>query len=292
VASASFAQDTPNQQRIFASPEAAVDAALAACANNDTNELIAIFGPLLEHETKRIDDAEEQANRTQIVDMSKQLRRIEQRSENEFVLLLGQELWPFPMPIVAAGSGWQFDTQAGIDELRKRRIGRNELLAIDICREYIAAQLEYAQSDFDGDGIYEYAQRILSTPGKKDGLYWKADPNSGDAPSPLGPFLAEADAAVKSDKSSGFMGYRFKILTGQGKHALGKRASYRKGNDMTNGFALVAWPVDYRHSGVMTFIVNHHGAVYEKDLGEKTSKAKNISKFDPDPTWKLVTEGL
>lgn len=285
------AQEKRPSQRLFESPEAAVSAFIAACEANDTKELIAIFGPIVEQETDRIDDAEERANRALIAEMAKQVRRIEERSDSTRVVLLGLELWPFPMPMVQTSSGWRFDTESGIDELRRRRIGRNELTAIDVCRAFVDAQHEYAQVDHDGDGIPEFAQKILSTAGQHDGLYWESKADTGEPLSPLGPFLAEADATVKSGKSQGYLGYRFKVLTEQGKHAPDGKSPYLKNKNMTDGFALIAWPTDYGHSGVMTFIVSHHGAVYEKDLGPKTETlSTKTSRFDPDPSWKLVTE--
>lgn len=284
------AQEIQSNQRIFESPDAAVKAVVAACESNNTNELIAIFGPLFAAEAERVDEAEQGANRTRIAEMAKQIQRIEERSDSERVVLLGYELWPFPMPIVSEGAGWRFDTEAGLDELLRRRVGKNELTAIDVCHEFVRAQREYAQADRDGDGVVEFAQKILSTPGKQDGLYWEANPAKGDALSPFGPFLAEADASVRSGKSEGYMGYHFRVLTSQGKHAPGGKISYMQGDNMTQGFALVAWPVDYGHSGVMTFVVNHLGAVYEKDLGPKTERAATrLKQFDPDPLWKLVT---
>jgi len=286
------AQEQSSNQRVFESPDAAVKAIVAACESNNTNELVAIFGPLFAVEAERVDDAEQRANRTRIAEMAKQVLRIEERSDSERVLLLGRELWPFPMPIVSEGAGWRFDTEAGLAELLRRRVGRNELTAIDVCHEFVRAQHEYARPNHDGDGILEYAQRILSTPGKRDGLYWEVKPASSDALSPFGPFLAAADASVRSGESDGYMGYRFRVLKGQGKHAPGGKTSYMQEDNMTQGFALLAWPVDYGHSGVMTFVVNHLGAVYQKDLGPKTeSAATRIKRFDPDPSWKLVTPG-
>lgn len=285
------AQEQYSDQRVFESPEAAVDAVVAACEANDTKELTAIFGPAFAKENARIDDAEERANRARIAEMAKQIKRIEQRSDSEQVVLLGRELWPFPMPIVSTGSGWRFDTAAGLDELLKRRVGRNELLAIGVCRTYVDAQREYGMVDRDGDGILEFAQKIRSTEGTHDGLYWEVGPDSREEPSPLGPFLAAADVSVQSGQSDGYMGYRFEVLTCQGKYAPGGKSSYIKNKNMTHGFALVAWPVDYGHSGVMTFVVNHLGVVYEKDLGPKTEDAATrLRRFDPDSSWRLVTQ--
>lgn len=277
------------EQRVFASPEAAVDAFVAACEQNNTAEIVAIFGPLAASEIERIDENEERSNRTQIAEMAKQIRRIEERADSKRVLLLGYELWPFPMPLVQVGGNWRFDTEAGLDELHRRRVGQNELSAIDVCREFVSAQVEYAQLDRDGDGVVEYAQKVLSAAGKQDGLYWEAA--LGEEPSPFGPYLAAADASIPADTSQGYMGYRFRILTGQGKHAPGGRYDYQANAGMTEGFALIAWPSDYGRSGVMTFVVNHLGAVYEKDFGPKTEKAvARIKQFDPDPSWKLTSD--
>ena len=286
------AQQGPSNQRIFESPNAAVTAFVTACERNDTGELIAIFGPLFAAETQRVDDSEQRANRMLIAEKAKQVQRIEERSDSERVLLLGYELWPFPMPMVQEGTGWRFDTKAGFDELLRRRVGRNELTAIEVCHEFVSAQREYALADRDGDGVVEFAQKILSTPGKCDGLYWEVTHGSNDALSPLGPFLAAADASVRSGGSDGYFGYHFRVLTRQGKHAPGGKSSYMQENDMTQGFALIAWPIDYGHSGVMTFVVNHLAAVYEKDLGPKTQRvAARIKRLDPDPSWQLVGSG-
>jgi hypothetical protein len=287
----SYAQDAANPQRVFDSPEAAVEALVAACKANDTEALTAIFGPKMIAHSERIDDAEEKANRAYIAELAKQVQRIEERSDSQRVLLLGYELWPFPMPMVADGDGWRFDTDAGFDELQRRRVGRNELTAIDVCREYVLAQQEYAQADRDGDGILEFAQKILSADGAYDGLYWHVDAESGQPLSPFGPLLAAADSTVKSGQSNGYMGYHFKILTTQGKHAPEGKLSYMDGQNMTAGFALIAWPVDYGYSGVMTFLVNHLGAVYQKDLGPETADtAASMMVFDPDPSWIHVVE--
>ncbi|MCC6142834.1 MAG: DUF2950 domain-containing protein [Candidatus Hydrogenedentes bacterium] len=285
------AQDSAPDQRLFESPKAAVEALVAACEANDTAALTAIFGPKFTAHSERVDDAEETTNRARIVEMANQVRRIEERSDTERVLLLGYELWPLPMPIVAEGEKWRFDTDAGLEELQRRRVGMNELTAIEVCREYVLAQQEYAAEDHDGDGILEFAQKILSTEGNHDGLYWPVDAAAEEPPSPFGPLLADADSTVKSGASNGYMGYHFKILTSQAQHAPGGPLSYMEDQNMTNGFALIAWPTEYEYSGVMTFVVNHLGAVYEKDLGPETpAVATGTTEFDPDPSWILVTE--
>lgn len=277
------------EQIRFESPQAAVDAFVAACEANSTANLIGIFGPLYAAEAEQISDSEERANRAKIVDMAREIRRLETHSPEKVVLVLGKQLWPFPIPLVREETGWRFDTDEGLDEIRKRRIGQNELTAIDVCRTYVDAQLEYAYEDRDGDGALEYAQKIRSGDGKTDGLYW--DAGSGERLSPLGPMLAAVDESVERKEAEGYVGYRYKILTGQGRHAVNGKGSYVVGDDMTEGFALIAWPVDYGRSGIMTFIVNHLGAVYQADLGAKTSKkAQKIKSFEPDGSWTLVTD--
>jgi hypothetical protein len=281
------AQRTSGDQKYFDSPAAAVDALVAALGTNDSAALVAILGPAYEAHRATVDDAVEQANRDRVAKMADQIRRIEARSGSESIVLFGYELWPFPAPIVLESARWRFDTERGLEEILRRRIGENELNVIDVCREYILAQREYASEDRDGDGVLEYAQRILSNPGTRDGLYWDAGP--GDERSPLGPLLANAETAAKAGE--GYMGYRYKILTAQGEAAPGRRYSYVDDGNMTHGFALVAWPVEYGQSGVMTFIVNHLGAVYENDLGEKSEKsAGSMARFDPDAKWVLVVD--
>jgi hypothetical protein len=207
---------------------------------------------------------------------------------------LGDDLWPFPVPIVKKDGGWFFDTDAGKDELLNRRIGKNELAAIPAMRAYVDAQRDYAGKDHDGDEVLEYAQRLVSSPGKEDGLYWPPA-FDGDV-SPLGPLVAYAQAEGYSPElreeeeaeRGPFHGYYFKILTRQGKHAPGGKYNYVTNGNMIGGFALVAWPAEYGDSGIMTFIVNQQGRVYQKDLGPTTSKiAQKMSTYDPDPTWKV-----
>ncbi len=283
------ATTTSSAQEYFESPAAAVDAFMSACEANSTEQLVQIFGPVYKAEAERISDAEERVNRAKIASMAGEVKRIEQCSPDKAVLVLGNQLWPFPIPIVREPQGWRFDTETGFDEMIKRRIGRNELTAIDVCRTYVEAQNEYAMEDRDGDGVLEFAQKIRSTDGQMDGLYWAAD--TDEQLSPLGPLIAEVESAPGSPQSEGYMGYRYKILTAQGKYAPGGKESYIDGNNMTKGFALVAWPVDYGHSGIMTFIVNDLGAVYQKDLGPKSATiAQKMVRFNPDPSWKLVTD--
>jgi hypothetical protein len=209
------------------------------------------------------------------------------------VLEVGTNGWPFPIPLVKQASGWQFDTVAGKDELLNRRIGRNELEVLRVMRAYVDAQREYATQDRDGDEVLEYAQKLSSSPGKTDGLYWPMELNGEK--SPLGPLVADAqDVGYFSNGISSeggprpFYGYLFKILTRQGKHAPGGKYDYIINGNMIGGFAMVAWPAEYGDSGVMTFIVNQQGRVYQKDLGKSTDKiAKKMRDYDPDSSWRL-----
>ena len=201
-------------------------------------------------------------------------------------LIIGADDFPFPIPLIHTKTGWEFDTAEGLNEILYRRIGRNELDTIQTCLAFVDAEDEYAEKD-RGDGAGVYAQRIVSSPGKKDGLYWPSDSND----SPLGELAAEASAEgyKAANEPQPYHGYYYRILTGQGVSAPGGAMSYIVKGKMIGGFALVAWPADYGNSGVMTFIVSHAGTVYQKDLGEDTdARAKAVTSFDPDKTWKKV----
>jgi hypothetical protein len=196
-------------------------------------------------------------------------------------LQVGPEQWQLPIPIVQGANGWRFDTRAGAEEIRTRRIGRNELNVMKALLAVYDAQKEYATADHNGDGVLQYAERLISTPGKQDGLYWAALP--GEPESPLGPLF---DEAVSSD---GYHGYRFKLLTSQGANAPGGAYDYRIKNRLVGGFAILAWPARYGDTGVMSFMVSHSGTVYEKDLGPSSAAAaKALTRFNPDATWKAV----
>jgi Protein of unknown function (DUF2950) len=196
--------------------------------------------------------------------------------------------WEFFRILLVRMAGlWRFDTKAGLQEVEDRTIGRNELGAIGACAAYVAAQLEYASEDRTGEGILQYAQKIRSSPGKHDGLFWSND--KGDEPSPLGPFLANSASTESSDtdEPSPFFGYHYRILTAQGENAVGGARDFLVGGHMLGGFAMVAWPAEYGVTGVNTFIVNQLGQVYEKDLGDRTDElVKAITRFDPDKSWK------
>jgi hypothetical protein len=273
--------------QIFATPEEAAKALLDAAASDDMNAIWTVLGDQFRDQLENPDHAQESENRRLIVDGAKEALQLRADDEKTRVMVVGKAAWPMPIPIVKGDKGWYFDVGAGADEILARRIGANELATISNLRAYVDAQVQYASEDRDGDGVLEYAQKINSTPGKKDGLYWEVPAGSTDEASPFGPFLAEK-AAYLSDRESGdpFMGYYYRIVTRQGGNAPGGRYDYVINGNMIAGFAIVAWPADYANSGVMTFIVNQNGKVYQKDLGEKTEVgAAAIQDYDPDSSW-------
>jgi len=210
--------------------------------------------------------------------------KIEKPSDRKAILSVGNDQWTLPIPLIKAGNGWRFDIKAGSDEIRARRIGRNELAAVQSVMTYHDAQMDYALVDHNGDGALEYAQNIFSTPGTHDGLYW-ADDDSGQI-SPLGPLFGKTIAGEED-----WHGYHFRILKGQGPSAPGGAYSYLIGDKMSRGFALIAWPAKYADTGVMSFMISHDGQVFEKDLGPNGNKvAQSMKRFDPDDSWQEITE--
>ena len=277
-------------QQAFDSPKAAFDSLLAACKDNDSQALIRMFGPRYRDAIAKIDDAEEMEHRLKFWERSQAHMKLIEQGDDRVELIIGRDLWAFPIPLVKESRGWVFATEEGFKEMLARRIGENELTAIEVCREFVAAQSEYAAIDRDGDEVREYAQRIASSPEMRDGLFWEVSAESSEPPSPLGHLLAEAEGNPKKHKPGApYMGYYFKILTRQGSNPPGGKYDYVINGNMIAGFALVAWPADYRESGVMTFLTSHHGRVYEKDLGDKTEAlAKAMDAFDPDDSWQRV----
>jgi hypothetical protein len=277
----------------FASPQDAVNALVTAAENDDTNAMHTIFGP----EGQQLvspDAVQAAAAYKTFVQRLKEKTAIVNASDASASLQIGNDAWPFPIPLVKQDSQWYFDTVAGKQEILNRRIGMDELGAINVCHTYVEAQREYASQDRTGDGILAYAQYLHSDPGTHDGLYWPAEP--GEDLSPLGPLIAAAHgegyahaARMLNDQAAPYHGYYFKILTRQGKHAAGGKYNYLINGHMIAGFALVAWPAQWCNTGVMTFIVNQQGKVYQCNLGEKTGKiASRMSEFDPDSKWTLV----
>ncbi len=279
----------------FNTPQDAVTALVNAAKAHDTNSMHAIFGPdgrglmspdVVQASTEYDRFVERLTNETKLVRNSDSHHDIND---------LGDDGWPFPIPLVNQNGQWFFDTAAGRKEILNRRIGMDEIGAIDVCNAYVEAQQEYASEDRMGDGVHAYAQYLHSTPGTHDGLFWPTN-QTGDELSPLGPLVAAAreegyhrTATMLNDQQAPYHGYYFKILTHQGKHAPGGKYNYVINGRMIAGFALVAWPAEWRNTGVMTFMVNQQGQVYQKDLGPKTVKiAKGMECYDLDDSWKPV----
>jgi len=284
------------EQRTFASPEKATKAVVEALKAHDSNALTAIFGPRSEDLISSGDPVADAAERERFISLYVQKYRLEAQGTDKMILCLGDEDWPFPIPIVKDGEAWRFDTPEGREELLARRIGRNELSVIQTCLAYVDAQQEFALKDNTNDGFREYAQEFISDPGKKNGLYWKA--KEGDEQSPLGPLVAAAQEKGYTGKPAvgepiPYHGYYYKILKAQGKNAPGGAYDYVVKGKMIGGFALVAYPAQYGSSGIMTFIVNQDGVVYQEDLGEDTGKiAPTMKLFNPDRSWKRVEQEI
>ena len=290
LAGASCSRATPGP-RTFATPEEAVRALTDVVKAEKLDDLLAIFGPDGKELIASSDAATARGNRKVFTVAVAEKWHLVDQGANTKVLVIGNEEWPFPVPLVHDANGWRFDTAAGKEEVIARRIGRNELAVLQICKTYVAAQYHYAHEGHDGKRPGLYATAFRSSPGKQNGLYWEA--GHGQKRSPLGDLVAQAAeegrALGKEGQPEPFHGYYFKILTSQGAAASGGAKNYVTGGDMSGGFALVAWPAQYDATGVMTFIVNQDGVLYEKDLGPDTaSAAKALSSYDPDQSWAKV----
>lgn len=290
------AQDAPKPgPRTFTTPEDAARALAEATKARDLSGLLALFGPDGRDLVETSDVATARRNREVFVVAFAEGHRLVDKGEGRKELVLGNEAWPFPVPLVQGPAGWSFDAAAGREEVLNRRIGRNELAAIGILRRYVVAQRQYAETGHDGKPKGLYARRVASDPGTHNGLYWPA--RRGEPRSPLGELVAQAAAEGHRAGGSGsgpapFYGYYFRILEGQGTSARGGAAEYVVNGEMSSGFALVAWPVHYDASGIMTFLVNQDGVVHEKDLGPETQAAvSSIARYDPDGTWRPVQAG-
>jgi hypothetical protein len=275
-------------QRTFASPDKAFDLLMMAVKNNDARQLAALFGP----GAKDIFPADEEANaeaRERFINAYGVKHRLENKGSQTVILHVGNNDWPWPVSLVKAGNRWHFDTNAGIKEIIARRIGKNEISAIQVCLAYVDSQFEYAQ-EHRIKGIGEYAQHLASDQNKKNGLCW--DSKDGEKPSPLGPMVAGAcktEMKKMIRQFSPYHGYYFKILKSQGIDAPGGSYDYVVDGRMIGGFALVAYPAAYGSSGITTFIVNNSGIIYQKDLGKDTEKiAESMNSYNPDSSWEKV----
>ena len=277
------------KQKTFATPEEAVKALMAAAKAGDTKAVIDILGPGSREIIHSGDAVADKTGRERFVKAYEAASKVEKSGDAKAVLSIGKDNWPFPIPVVKDAAGWRFDAKAGKEEILNRRVGRNELAVIQVLQAYVDAQREYYLRNPQRDKLLHYAQRIASTQGKRDGLYWPA--KAGERPSPLGPLVAGAKAEGYAKggggKPAAYHGYHYRILRGQGPDAGGGAYDYVAQGRMIGGFAMIAWPTSYGNSGVMTFIVNHDGVVYEKDLGPDTAAAvQKIARFNPDKGWK------
>ena len=278
------AEQTPAPaQRVFKTPVEAADALIAATKTGENAPLLEIFGTKHSDLISAVDPGRDRELRARFAKMAEEFRRFRVNDDGSVSIVAGYEAWPFPIPLVKTDAGWHFDTDAGIQELLRRRIGENELTAIATLRAYVDAQRLYASEPRDGTEFRQFARKFQSSPGKKDGLYWPVDSAKGEGSSPGDPDL--------KDSKTPHDGYYFKILTAQGASAPAGKYSYVINDRFIGGYAMNAWPADYGKTGVMTFLVNHYGDVYQKDLGPKTATvAAGISEYDPDSGWTKVTD--
>jgi hypothetical protein len=278
-----------NGEKTFASPSDASTALYAAVKSGDKPAMEAVLGPSSQPILSSGDEVQDKKNGEFFLEHYEQMNRWGKETNGDQTLFLGADNWPFPIPLKKNASGqWYFDTKAGADEVLFRRIGSNEFAAIRVCKALADAQYEYFDGLHDGSTVHQYAQKIISDPGKQNGLYWKAA--EGEQQSPIRAVIAYATAEGYSNKTEPFHGYYYRVLTAQGAAAPGGAKNYIVDGAMTQGFAFVAWPAQYRNSGVMTFVVNLNGVIYEKDLGTQTpDQAKAITAINPDKTWRPVT---
>ena len=287
----------PPSEETFTSPQQAADALASAWHVDKVQPLLKIFGPAGRNLVTSGDPVAERMTRERFAASYDQQHRIERQGADEAILIIGKEDWPYPIPIVREGSAWRFDVKAGIEQVLDRRIGANELHAIEVSRAYVEAQREFAAGRRQAGAPSEYAQQLASSDHEHNGLYWPAGP--GEKQSPIGPLVATAEAngysppPASAGDTRAFEGYYFRILNGQGGHAPGGARSYVTNGRMTGGFALVAFPSRWGDSGVMTFVVNQNGVVFQKDLGPNTTRlASQLTLYDPDRTWRVVYASL
>jgi hypothetical protein len=280
----------PETQQTFATPQEAAQALVNAAEQNDTAAMLKLFGPGGKDIVQSGDASDDKTAREQFAARAHAKLQVEPDKDNpnRAIVVVGDQNWPMPVPLIRKNGRWYFDAAAGRVEILARRVGRNELAAIDVCRGYVEAQMEYASRDRDANGVLEYAQHIVSVPGKQDGLYYE-----GESESLVPKSFADAAAVLlqgQPKKPVPYHGYFFHILKAQGPDALGGAMDYVVKGVMIGGFAMVAWPAEYGVSGIQTLIVNHQGIVYEKDLGAQTSTlARAVTRFNPDKSWKPVS---
>ncbi len=290
LCAASLSQAAAPAQKTFGSPEAGAAALVEALQAGDDNGLHAVLGPRGVDLLTLRPQAEEQQRRERFLAAYAASHKLVPQGESKSVLEVGEDSWPFPIPLVKGASGWRFDAQLGEREVLARHIGRNELAAIQVCLTIGDAEREYASSEWDDDKVLKYTSRFASTPGRHDGRYWESA--QGEPLSPLGPFVASAGVDSATAKKAGlargpYYGYFYRILTRQGKNAKGGAYSYVAHGRMIGGFAVLAYPARYARTGVKTFMISQDGEVFEKDLGPGTdAAARKIQSFDPDPSWK------
>jgi DUF2950 family protein len=277
-------------QKSFATPDEAASALAAAVRAGDVNALLSVVGPSASPWLFTGDKVSDTNDWKTFLAAYDEKHGLENSGADRAILQVGKDDWPFPAPIVKKGAAWSFDSEAGKEEIINRRVGRNELDTIQTLLAVVDAQREYAANDADGNGYADYARHLLSAQGKKDGLYWEA--KSGEPRSPLGPLVAMAAREGYGKKPAGappqaYHGYLYRVLTSQGKDAPGGAYDYMVGDKLLGGFGVVAYPANYGVSGVTTFVVNHEGVVYEKDLGKQTAAmGAAMTRFNPDATWR------
>ena len=278
--------------KVYDTPDAAAAGMIAALEAGSRDAITDVLGDEHNDQLFTDDEAAERENRKKALAAAKEKMSLRNDGENTRTMLIGNQEWPVPFPIVKVDKGWSFDTESGIYELLARRIGADELSAIGALNALVQAQQDYQSADQDGDEVLEYAQKLASTPGKHDGLYWETDPNSNAPASPLLGFVtAQGGYLDGRDAGDPVHGYHFRILTRQGDGAPGGRYDYVINGNMIGGYGAIAWPSEYGITGVMTFMVNQQGKIYQKDLGEDTDlPAAALQSYDLDATWTLTKD--
>lgn len=275
----------------FPSPDDAATALVTAMNPFDEARLVKILGPGSEDVISSGDPVSDKANAAKFVKAYQDKHGTGTNDDGSVTLFVGNNDWPFPIPLIPDGKSWAFDTGTGRQEIIDRRVGRNELATIEVCRAVVDAEHDYFDMDPDGDGVHEYAARFRSQPGKRDGLFWP--PVQGQPESPLGQLAAQASAEGytpgKPGERQAYHGYYYRLLTGQGPEAPGGQRDYMVDGHLTGGFGVIAWPSSYGSSGIMTFIVGENGVVFQRDLGEQTEQsAEFIQLYEPGPLWDIV----